>query len=63
MLRTIGFLLGGSGILTAGLLSHVTELCVIGGILVGLGVFDCGLGLYNSFRKQPLPSVSPTVDP
>lgn len=52
MLRQLGFLLGGSGILTAGLLGSVLEMEIIGGILLSVGVIDSLISLYDLRRRR-----------
>jgi hypothetical protein len=62
MLRTIGFLLGGSGILTAGLLSNMLEMNIIGGILLGIGVLDSGIGVYDHYIRRSVTIVTQTPE-
>lgn len=52
MLRQLGFLLGGSGLLTAGLLGSVLEMEILGGILLSLGIIDSGISVYDYFYKR-----------
>ena len=50
MLRQLGFVLGGSGLLTAGLLGAVLEMEILGGLLLSIGVIDSGMSVYDYLR-------------
>jgi hypothetical protein len=52
MLRQFGFVLGGSGLLTGGLLGAVLEMEIIGGLLLSIGVIDSGISVYDFLRRS-----------
>lgn len=52
MLRQLGFLLGGSGLLTAGLLGGIFELDIIGGLLLSFGIIDSSISIYDFLLRS-----------
>lgn len=60
MLRQLGFVLGGAGLLTAGLLGAVLEMEILGGLLLSIGVIDSGISAYD-FLKRKLANEKPSA--